>query len=595
MRCITLAVFAAVACAASPKEQPKPPAAKMARRLTIVGINDTHGALLAAPPPRWLHGLTTGEVGGADWFAGWMNAVRASAAAKGSEVLILDGGDEFQGTLISNQFRGRSVTDVYNAVGVTASALGNHEFDFGIPALKERIAQARYPILAANVFLTGTRSRPDWLKPSVLLEVGGVKVGVIGLATLETPLTTNRENLEGLQFVAGGPVAAQEADALRARGATVVLITAHAGPFPPDNEIQHIARACKGRVDAIVSGHHHTAIGPPPLVVENIPIVQSGSRLQNFSLIELTLDDSGHVKEIAVNEGTSPRPGGPQALLHGVATGKPQRGGQAAVDEPPMWRGQKVEPDGRVGEILHGYDVQVRELRDSRIGETVVDLKKGGRDDLLGNLTADALRSGAGGGLKADFAFQNSGGLRIPEIPAGPITFGQIFDLIPFDNQQYVLTLSAQDVRDALEAVLHAGKGPLRVSGMRYLLDWEKFTAGAADAKNLPWGALVTKVSEDNGKPICETKSCTATACESSCSDAKYKVAVTDFLANGGDGLTMLRGKPKEIGSVLARDIVVSFVKEHRPLTPALLGSMSAGKEPRWAQIGAARRAQTGE
>src|SRR4051812_28448294 len=209
-----------VACAESQKAQPVPerPAGPL-RRLTIVGINDTHGALQAAPTPKYLKSFTNDEVGGAEWFAGWMNAVRADARTKGGEVLIVDAGDEFQGTLISNQYRGKSVTDVYNAVGVAASALGNHEFDFGIPALKDRIAQARYPILAANVFLKGTRNPPDWLKPSAIVDVEGIKVGIIGLATEETPLTTNPLNLEGLEFVRGGPEAAREADALRAQGA----------------------------------------------------------------------------------------------------------------------------------------------------------------------------------------------------------------------------------------------------------------------------------------------------------------------------------------------------------------------------------------
>jgi 5'-nucleotidase len=589
LRLFVAATAASIACAApAPQTKAEQPAAQptcpsgTARKLGIVGINDTHGALLAAPPPKWLHSFTTDEIGGADWFAGWMNAVRADAQARGGEVLILDAGDEFQGTLISNQFRGKSVTEVYNAAGVAASALGNHEFDFGVPVLQERMAQAKYPVLAANVFLRGTRRRPAWLEPSTIVTVGGIKVGIIGLATIETPLTTNPMNLEGLEFVPGGPVAAQQADELRARGAQVVIITAHAGPFPPDNEVQHIAEEVKGRVDAIVSGHHHTSISPP-LIVAGIPIVQSGAKLQNFSLIELTLDCDGRVKEFAVNDGTLPKPGGPQALFHTIH------------GKPPEWRGHKVEADARVAAILRDYDVQVQKLRDARIGETRVDMKKGGRDDLLANLTSDALRSGAGGGLAADFAFQNSGGLRIPEIPAGPITFGQIFDLVPFDNQQVVVTLKAADVRNALEAVLHVGKGPLRVSGMRYVLDWEKYVGKDADAKNLPWGALVTRVVDDKGQPICETKSCTATACESVCSDKMYKVAVTDFLANGGDGLGMLKDAPRQVGSVLARDMIVAYVKERSPLTAEALGSISTGKEPRWAQIGAARRAQTGE
>ncbi|MGZ6143516.1 MAG: bifunctional metallophosphatase/5'-nucleotidase [Myxococcales bacterium] len=582
-------VVLAFACAGSPKkvDSAAPPSASAGagvdgRKLMIIGINDTHGALLSVPPPKWVSSVSKSDIGGADWFAGYLNAIRADYAAKGGQVVVIDAGDEFQGTLISNEFRGRSVTDVYNALGVTASAVGNHEFDFGIPVLKERIAQAKYAVLAANIFLKGTRTRPDWAKPSVLIDQGGIKIGIIGLATQETPLTTNPVNIADLDFPFGGPIAAQEADALRAQGATVVIVTAHAGPYPPDNEIQKIAEAVKGKVDAIVSGHHHTAIGPPPLIVGSIPIVQSGAKLQNFSTIELTLDAANHVRQFAVNDGALPKQGGPQTILH------------TYNGMPAEWRGHKVDPDGRVASILRDYDVQVKKLRETRIGETAVELRKGGKDDLLANLCADALRSGAGGGLKAQFAFQNSGGLRISEIPAGPITFGQIFDLVPFDNQQVIVSLPANQVRNALEAVLHAGKGPLRVSGMRYTIDWEKFQA--KDLKDAPPGAIVTQVVDENsGNVLCETKSCTPTECQSVCEQGTFTVAVTDFLANGGDGLNMLKEAPRQIGSVLARDIIVAFVKEHQPLTAQLLGAMAAGKPARWQQHGAARRAQTGE
>jgi 5'-nucleotidase len=549
------------------------------RRLMVVGINDTHGALLSVPPPKWISQNTKSDIGGADWFAGYLNAIRADAKARGGEVVVLDAGDEFQGTLISNEFRGKSVTDVYNAMGVTAGAIGNHEFDFGLEVLQQRMAQAKYPILAANIFLKGTQNRPDWAKPSVLLEQGGIRIGIIGLATEETPLVTNPVNIEGLDFAPGGPIAAREADALRAQGATVVLITAHAGPYPPAEEIQHIAEACRGKVDAIVSGHHHTTYAE---IVAGIPIVQSGSKLQNFSTIELTLDAANHVRQFAVDDGAQPKQGAPQAILH------------TWNGAPALWRGQPVQPDGKVATILRDYDAQVAKLREMRIGETAIELRKGGKDDLLANLTADALRSGAGGGLKAQYAFQNSGGLRISEIPAGPITFGQIFDLSPFDNQQVVVQLQAPKVRDALEAVLHAGKGPLRVSGMRYTIDWEKF--GAKDVRDAPPGAIVTKVVDDTtGAVLCETRSCSASACQSVCADGLYSVAVTDFLANGGDGLAMLKDAPKQIGSVLARDIIVAYVKDHQPLTAQLLGSVTTGREPRWTQVGAARRAQTGE
>jgi len=577
MRAFSL-LGAALACAVSSARAAVPSAAD-GRRLTIVAINDTHGALLEVAAPKWIASSTDSEIGGADWFGGYLEAIREEAKEHGGAVIVLDAGDAFQGTLISNHFQGRSVTEVYNALGVTAAALGNHEFDFGIPVLKERIAQARYPILAANVFLEGTRQRPDWIRPSAMVDTGGIRVGIIGLATRETPLTTNPALIRGFEFVDGGPVAAQEADLLRSRGATVVVICAHAGPNPPGNEIQRVAEAVQGKVDAIASGHHHVSIGPPPLVVGNVPIVQSGAKLQAFSIIELQLDARGRVTTFAVNDGSLPVSGGPQAILHTY------RG------RPAEWRGRRIEPDARVAAILRTYDREVRALREARIGETLVELRKGSGNDLLGNFAADALRSGAGGGLQARFALQNAGGLRINEIPAGPITFGQIFDLYPFDNEQVVVSLRAIELRNALEAVLHHGKGPMRVSGLRYTIDWDKFGAGS-DPEAAPDGAIVVRMIDDGGQVLCETKSCTRRACESTCAPGTFPVSVTDFLVSGGDGVTMLQRAPRRSRNVLARDMLVAYVKEHRPLTEELLGG---AEQPRWTQTGSVRRAQKGE
>ena len=436
-----LCLLLALACAGAQKTAGPP--GRDGRKLMVVGVNDTHGGLLAIPPPKSLAALTKSEIGGADWFAGWMNAIRADYQSHGDEVVILDAGDEFQGSLISNQFRGKSVVDAYNASGVTAAAVGNHDFDFGVPVLQERMAESKYPWLIANVFLKGTRTRPQWAKPSVLLKVGGIQLGIIGVITAESPLIINSVLISDLEFAPGAPFAAAEADALRARGATVVILVAHAGPLPPDEEIEHIAEACKGKVDAVVSGHHHVALGPPPLIVANIPIVQSGWKLQNFSTIELTLDATNHVKSYAVNEGNTPKSGGPQTILHTVN------------GQPAQFRGHKVEPDGRVAAILESYDAQVKKLRDLRLGETAVELRKGGKDDLLGNLTADALRSGAGGGLVAQFAFQNSGGLRISEIPRGRIQEMRVTDVSMMPTG-LLDTLKKEEILDLL-AFLESG------------------------------------------------------------------------------------------------------------------------------------------
>jgi 5'-nucleotidase len=548
------------ACSASSAEVRSGGSAAPLHRLVIVGINDVHGALLASPPARSLAAWTTDPVGGADWFAGWVSAIRRDARERGGEALLIDAGDAFQGTLLSNHFQGRPVVDAFNEMGVAAAALGNHEFDFGIPVLLDRMKQARYPMLAANLFEKGTRQRPAWARPSALLDVGGVKVGVVGLVTVDTPTVTNPLVVAQLEFAPGGEIAAAEADALRARGATVVIVAAHAGPFPPDQEIQHIARAVQGKVDAIVSGHHHTTLGPPPLVVAGIPIVQAGTKLQAFSVIELTLDERGRANGFAVNERTFPRPGGPQPIFHTVRGAAPE------------WRGHKVHPDTRVAALLARYDEQVRRLRETRIGSSRIDLRKG-RDGLLGNLVADALRSGTGGALRAEFALQNSGGLRIAEVPAGPITFGQIFDLYPFDNLQVVVVASAPMIRDALETVLRAGKLPLQVSGLRYTIEWDRFANLGADRRTWPAGALVTEVTDERGPELCRTRTCSPSQCDVTCAPGTHTVSLSDFLANGGDGLSMLKDAPRTVSSILTRDIVMSYVKLHDPITPELVGS----------------------
>ncbi len=289
-------------------------------------------------------------------------------------------------------------------------------------------------------------------------------------------------------------------------------------------------------------------------------LVQAGTKLQYFSVIDLKLVDSGYVGGFTVNEGTFPKPGGPQPIFHSYQ-------GRA-----PEWRGKKVQPDAQVDAVLAGYDEQVRRLRESRIGSSEVDLRKG-RDGSLGNLVADALRSGAGGGLAARFALQNSGGLRITEVPRGPITFGQIFDLYPFDNLQVVVQVSAPAIRDALETVLRAGKLPLQVSGLRYTIDWDRFADLGTDRTAWPPGALVTEVTDEGGATLCRTLTCLRSACDASCAQGSYAVSVSDFLANGGDGLSMLTGAPRQVGSVLTRDIVMSYVKLHDPITAGLVDS----------------------
>ena len=202
--------------------------------LSIVGTSDLHGRLEVLPA-----------------FGGYLANLRRARARQGDgggAVLLVDAGDMFQGTIASNLAEGAPVVKAYGALGYAAVAVGNHEFDFGpvgvAPtagrpgddprgALKARAAEAPFPFLAANLIdsATGAPPAPPWpnVRPTALVTVGGLKVGLVGVTTAATARTTLAANFVGLATRPLAPAIAEAARALRRQGATIVVAMAHAG------------------------------------------------------------------------------------------------------------------------------------------------------------------------------------------------------------------------------------------------------------------------------------------------------------------------------------------------------------------------------
>ena len=210
-------------------------------RLTLACTNDAHGWVY--PLRTKLQDGTMVEQGGLATFASYLSILRADNPGG---VLLLDSGDLFQGTMASNLTEGAVVLDAYNHLGYGAAALGNHEFDYGpvgpvsvasqpsldpFGALKQRLAQARFPLLAANIYDSSTGERPPWLgnDGTALIEVKGIKVGIVGLLTPSTPYVTNPVNIGTLRFGSLVPEALGAVRRLRAKGAEIVVGLAHAG------------------------------------------------------------------------------------------------------------------------------------------------------------------------------------------------------------------------------------------------------------------------------------------------------------------------------------------------------------------------------
>jgi 2',3'-cyclic-nucleotide 2'-phosphodiesterase (5'-nucleotidase family) len=506
---VILSVLVAPLAFADP---PAPEADDQARYKTIsvVSTNDFHGALVGRVH-SWSHGDV---VGSSDYLAGYINLVRQEEL---SDVLLLDAGDIMQGTLVSNYFYGASTIDIYNKMGYDAAAIGNHEFDWGVDVLQDRMDQADFPFLAANIYYKANDERPDWAQPYVVKRLGGnIKVGIIGIANPETPSITNPVNVADLYFTDGEAETDQIAAELEAQGVHVIIALVHIGGFWPDFGDLGVY-ACgvdSDLVDLIVSGHTHSDIRDE---ICGIPTVQAYSSGTAFARVDLMVDKrTGEVADYWMN----PYPTSTYNTWYG---------------EPATYRGRVVRPHRPISHLTAYYESLVEDLKNEVIGCANSDITREYRyESEMGDWVTDIMRAQDPG---IDFAFTNSGGLR-EDIDAGPITFGEVFETLPFDNTQVIVELDGSEVRQVLEEGITGDHGVIQVSGLQFTFDYD-----------LPVHSRImgNVIDLSTGLPLNPA--------------ATYYVAVNDFMAGGGDEYFTLAANPQTNTYVLVRDLVVDWVK----------------------------------
>src|SRR5437899_137647 len=255
--------------------------------LRVLAINDLHGALEPQTWP-WSGGRA---VGGAPALKAWFDTLSRACHCT---TVRLDGGDEMQGTLLSNVGYGRAAVAALNAFGIDAAAIGNHEFDWSVDTLRARMSEAKYPFLSANITNTAGTARPDWAKPWTLVTKYGVKIAIIGLTTTETPTSTASRNIQGLAFGDGAQAIKRYLPEARA-AADFVIVVAHVGALCDSStgagntaachgEILDVARQLdSGSVDLIVAGHTHVRVNT---VVHGIPIVEAQSSGRAIGVVD---------------------------------------------------------------------------------------------------------------------------------------------------------------------------------------------------------------------------------------------------------------------------------------------------------------------
>lgn len=489
----------------APIALPAPPPAPDVATLSIVGTNDLHGHLRALP-----------------LLGGYLANLRRARAEDGA-VLLLDGGDIFQGTLESNLEEGASAIRAYDALGYDAVTIGNHEFDYGpvgpraTPrepgddprgALRARIAEASFPFLSANLLSRDTGEHAGIGLPTALLERAGVRVGVIGVTTEQTLTTTIAANVADLAIRPLADAIETEARALRERGATVVLVAAHAGgrcehfsdpddvtSCEPDQEIFEVARALPaGAVDAIVAGHTHQAVAHR---VNGIAIVESYSYGVAFGRIDLEIDrPTGRVIGVRVH---------PPQRLCTAEDASPEEDLERCA--PAAYEGAPVFPDARVADAIAPSLALAATQRDRALGPTLAAPFEVTRssENAVGNLFVDLMLRAR---PDADAAIVNGGGLRAA-LPAGPLRYGALYEAFPFDNRFAIVRMPARELAAMIAANLVRSGSFLSLGGLR------------ASARCVG-GAIAVTLTRGNGRPVRDRE--------------ELDVLTSDFLATGGDG-----------------------------------------------------------
>jgi 5'-nucleotidase / UDP-sugar diphosphatase len=402
-------------------------------QLTILHTNDIHGHVTSWR--GWEGELAGRNLGGFDRLA--TAVARARNDAK--NVLLLDAGDTIGDTFVAASSRGKALIDLMNEVGYDAMTLGNHEPDFGMEVLHQRIEEARFDVVAANVVNTG--SKQLFTKPYILRSVGGVKVGILGIAYPNTPLTTARKNVAGYEFRPARETAAEYIPKLRAEGAAIVVVLSHLG-LSADKKL---AEAVSG-IDVIVGGHSHNRM-KEPLRVEQAIIVHSGAHLSDLGRVDLEIEGgkviAARSQLITLDNALVPSN---DAVGRKVAQYTDAASDvELAIAEAPIVRAQTVA----------GSEPTKRD-----------------QESPADSLFADILREHA----RADIAFLPGVGYGVA-IPAGPIRRSALRNLVPDDSKLVTMTLTGADVRQILEQSLEnvltdepAKKvgGMIQVSGLTF-------------------------------------------------------------------------------------------------------------------------------
>jgi len=359
--------------------------------LIILYTNDEHG---------WME-----ETNVSDGAAKMMGVWRENEGyTEEGPYLILSGGDNWTGPAISTWFKGESMVEVMNAMNYTASAIGNHEFDVKLDGLFDRVEDAEFPYLSANVFIENDET-PSFALPYLVKEVNGISVGIIGLTTTTTPYSTFPDNVATLHFDDYAISLEHTVPIVKDAGAELIIVIAHICSWEMSDLVPTLSTL---GVSVIGGGHCHELYAQK---VQGIGLIEGGSSMRSYAKVVLSFDTEADT-----------------VLSMAVSTESNENG----------------SADATVSAVISSW----RTLADQELNEVIGYAENfiSGYSNEMHNMVTDSWLAGF---PTADIAITNSGGIR-QGIPAGDITKETIIGVLPFDNNIIELELTGTELIDCL-------------------------------------------------------------------------------------------------------------------------------------------------
>lgn len=531
--------------------------------LNILHINDLHSRIEAISKSD---STCSAEDAAKNECFGGIARVKAAIDARraelaGKNVLTLDAGDQFQGSLFYTTYKSAPIADFMNGIGFDAMAIGNHEFDDGPEELAKFIDALKFPMISGNTLAGLNSPVADKFKPYIVKDFGDEKVAIVSVLATDTDETSSPG--DSILFADEISYLKEAVQEIEGQGIDKIVLLSHVG-YVRDQEI---AAAVDG-IDVIVGGHSHTllsntdekAAGPYPTMVKNpagkdVPIVQAYAYSKYLGDLTVVFDDAGVVKS---------------------ATGEPK-----LLDA-------SVTPDAGFVAKVAELAGPIEELKQKEIGATA-EAVEGSREVCrttecsMGNLVADAMvdRLSDQG---ITIAIQNGGGLRA-SIDAGTVTMGEVLTVLPFQNTLASFQLKGSDIVAALENGVSqveegAGRFP-QVSGLKYTADLNK-----------PAGSRITSVEVEEGESFVAIDP-----------NKVYGVATNNYMRSGGDGYKVFATGGQnayDFGPGL-ETVVADYIAKNSPYKPYTDGRITviaataaaAAAEPAADQAATAPAAET--